>query len=105
MSLRADSHGPGRRSLSPDELADLEELFDEIDEDGDERLQFAEFSQLLDDLGVEMQSEELRGGSARSTRTAMERSTSRSSSTGGASDKARGMPRTTRDIPRSSISR
>ena len=62
MSLRDDPHGPARRSLSPDELADLEELFDEVDEDGDQRLQFAEFSQLLDDLGVDMQSEELRAG-------------------------------------------
>jgi Ca2+-binding EF-hand superfamily protein len=62
MGLHGNSHGPAKRPLSGDELADLEELFDQIDEDGDQRIQFAEFSQLLDDLGADMQYEEQRTG-------------------------------------------
>ena len=62
MGAHSDSHGPVRRFLSGDELADLEELFDEVDEDGDHRIQFAEFSQLLDDLGTDMEYEEMRNG-------------------------------------------
>ena len=43
----------GRRPLSSDELADLDEQFDECDADGDQRIDFGEFSQLLDSLGSE----------------------------------------------------
>jgi hypothetical protein len=62
MATHGNPHGPAKRSLSGDELADLEELFDEIDEDGDQRIQFTEFSQLLDDLGADMGYEEQRAG-------------------------------------------
>ena len=40
-----------RRPLSSDELADLDEQFDECDVDGDQRIDFIEFSQLLENLG------------------------------------------------------
>lgn len=62
MGAHSDSHGPLRRPLSGDDLADLEELFDEADEDGDQKIQFAEFSQLLDSLGADMEYEEMRSG-------------------------------------------
>ena len=62
MGVQGNSHGPAKRSLSGDELADLEELFDDVDEDGDNRIQFPEFSQLLDDLGADMEYEEMRAG-------------------------------------------
>lgn len=62
MGAHSDSHGPIRRSLSGDDLADLELLFDEVDEDGDQKIQFAEFSQVLDSLGADMQYEEMRNG-------------------------------------------
>jgi Ca2+-binding EF-hand superfamily protein len=42
------------RSLSSDELADLDEQFDECDADGDQRIDFAEFGQLLENLGSEL---------------------------------------------------
>jgi Ca2+-binding EF-hand superfamily protein len=44
----------GRRPLNSDELADLDEQFDECDADGDQRIDFGEFSQLLDSLGSEV---------------------------------------------------
>jgi Ca2+-binding EF-hand superfamily protein len=62
MATQGNPHGPAKRSLSGDELADLEELFDEIDEDGDQRIQFTGFSQLLEDLGADMEYEEQRAG-------------------------------------------
>jgi len=44
---------PQRQSshLGSDDLADLEEQFDECDSDGDERIDLTEFSQLLGKLG------------------------------------------------------
>jgi Ca2+-binding EF-hand superfamily protein len=48
--------------LTGDDLADLEELFDEADEDGDRRIEFPAFAQLLDDLGADMEYDELRTG-------------------------------------------
>jgi Ca2+-binding EF-hand superfamily protein len=50
-------HNPDRRKkvpLSGDELADIEEQFDECDADGDQRIDFMEFSQLLDNLGADI---------------------------------------------------
>ncbi len=44
----------GRRPLGSDELADLDEQFDECDADGDQRIDFGEFSQLLENLGSEV---------------------------------------------------
>lgn len=50
---------PGsRRPLSSDELADLTEQFEFCDIDGDGRIGLAEFSQLLDALGVEIPASE-----------------------------------------------
>ena len=43
-----------RRPLSSDELADLDEQFDECDADGDQRIDFTEFSQLLENLGSDV---------------------------------------------------
>jgi Ca2+-binding EF-hand superfamily protein len=43
-----------RRPLSSDDLADLDEQFDECDADGDQRIDFTEFSQLLENLGSEV---------------------------------------------------
>jgi Ca2+-binding EF-hand superfamily protein len=54
MTATRDPHGPTRRALSADEIADLEEQFDECDADGDQRIDFAEFSQLLENLGPEV---------------------------------------------------
>jgi Ca2+-binding EF-hand superfamily protein len=46
---------PGKgRPLTSDELADVQEQFDECDADGDQRIDFAEYSQLLDNLGVKL---------------------------------------------------
>ena len=42
------------RRLSGDELADAQEQFDECDLDGDQRISYAEFTQLLDNLGAEI---------------------------------------------------
>lgn len=52
---------PARRPLSSDELADLDEQFDACDEDGDQRIDFTEFSQLLENLGSEVPPEHRRG--------------------------------------------
>jgi Ca2+-binding EF-hand superfamily protein len=54
MSSKHESPPPGRRPLSSDELADLDEQFDECDADGDQRIDFTEFSQLLENLGSEV---------------------------------------------------
>lgn len=54
MTARRDSHRSGRRLLSSDELADCEEQFDECDGDGDGRIDFTEFSQLLENLGSDV---------------------------------------------------
>ncbi|MBX5461145.1 MAG: EF-hand domain-containing protein [Steroidobacteraceae bacterium] len=43
-----------RRPLTNDEIADLQEQFDECDADGDARIDFTEFSQLLENLGSEV---------------------------------------------------
>jgi Ca2+-binding EF-hand superfamily protein len=51
-----------RRPLSGDELADLTEQFDECDADGDGRIDFTEFSQLLEHLGSEVPPEKRRAG-------------------------------------------
>jgi len=51
---------PQRRPLSGDELADLEEQFDECDADGDQRIVFAEFQELLENLGSELSSDQQR---------------------------------------------
>jgi len=40
--------------MTSDELADAEEMFDEFDADGDQRIDFTEFSLLLDNLGAEV---------------------------------------------------
>ncbi len=61
MSIESHPPAPGRR-MSADELADFEEVFDSLDEDGDRRITFAEFSQLLDDLGADMGHEEIHAG-------------------------------------------
>jgi Ca2+-binding EF-hand superfamily protein len=45
---------PQRRALSGDDLADIEGQFDECDVDGDQRIDFAEFSQLLENLGADI---------------------------------------------------
>lgn len=45
---------PEARFLSGDELQDLAEQFDECDADGDGRIDFSEFSQLLEKLGSEL---------------------------------------------------
>lgn len=45
---------PRSRPLTSDELADAEEQFDECDADGDQRIDFTEYSQLLDNLGAEI---------------------------------------------------
>lgn len=54
MTTTHNPHRAERRPLSSDELADLEEQFDECDADGDQRIDFAEFSQLLDNLGSQV---------------------------------------------------
>jgi Ca2+-binding EF-hand superfamily protein len=54
MISRRISPAFGRRNLSSDELADCEEQFDECDADGDQRMDFTEFSQLLEKLGSEV---------------------------------------------------
>jgi len=50
-----------RRPLSSDDLADLDEQFDECDVDGDQRIDFIEFSQLLENLGWEVPPPQRRG--------------------------------------------
>ena len=49
-------NGPpsARRPVGSDDLADVDEQFDECDVDGDQRIDFAEFSQLLENLGSEV---------------------------------------------------
>lgn len=50
-----------RRPLSGDDLADLDEQFDECDADGDQRIDFTEFSQLLEKLGSQVAPAHRRG--------------------------------------------
>lgn len=52
---------PARRPLSGDELADIEEQFDECDADGDQRIDFTEFAQLLENLGADVPPAQRRG--------------------------------------------
>jgi len=54
MVSKQNPSGFVRRALSSDELADLDEQFDECDADGDQRIDFIEFSQLLENLGSEV---------------------------------------------------
>lgn len=54
MADKRNPPRPVRRPLSSDELADLAEQFDECDADGDQRIDFTEFSQLLENLGSEV---------------------------------------------------
>jgi Ca2+-binding EF-hand superfamily protein len=42
------------RPLTSDELADAEEQFDVCDLDGDQHIDFTEYSKLLDNLGADM---------------------------------------------------
>ncbi len=49
-----------RRPFDRVELADVEEQFDECDADGDQRIDFAEFSTLLGMLGSEMRAAQRR---------------------------------------------
>lgn len=49
-----------RRPLSADELHDLQEQFDACDADGDQRISFTEFSELLENLGSELLPEQRR---------------------------------------------
>jgi Ca2+-binding EF-hand superfamily protein len=51
---------PRRRPLTSEELADAQEHFHECDLDGDHRIDFTEYSNLLDRLGVEMPSAQRR---------------------------------------------
>jgi Ca2+-binding EF-hand superfamily protein len=44
--------------LGPDALDDLRGRFEEYDDDGDGRIDFAEFVELLDELGDELSREE-----------------------------------------------
>jgi Ca2+-binding EF-hand superfamily protein len=55
--MTGSKHNPppsARRPLSGDDLADLDEQFDECDVDGDQRIDFIEFSQLVENLGSEV---------------------------------------------------
>ena len=54
MTTRRETQPRKGRALTSDELADAQEQFDECDTDGDQRIDFAEYSQLLDSLGVEL---------------------------------------------------
>lgn len=54
MTTRREAQPGKGRALTSDELADAQEQFDECDADGDQRIDFAEYSQLLDNLGVEL---------------------------------------------------
>jgi Ca2+-binding EF-hand superfamily protein len=54
MTTPRDPGRPGKRPLTSDDLADAEEQFDECDADGDQRIDFTEYSQLLDNLGAEV---------------------------------------------------
>ena len=53
---------PRGRPFTSDELADAQEHFDECDLDGDQRIDFAEYSKLLDRLGIAMPSAQRRNG-------------------------------------------
>jgi Ca2+-binding EF-hand superfamily protein len=44
----------GSRPLTREELADIEEQFDSCDLDGDQRIDFTEYSNLMDSLGAEI---------------------------------------------------
>jgi Ca2+-binding EF-hand superfamily protein len=54
MATRREAQRGKGRALTSDELADAEEQFDECDTDGDRRIDFAEYSQLVENLGLEL---------------------------------------------------
>jgi Ca2+-binding EF-hand superfamily protein len=54
MSTKDNASPSLRRPLSSDDLADVDEQFDECDADGDQRIDVTEFSQLLENLGSEV---------------------------------------------------
>jgi Ca2+-binding EF-hand superfamily protein len=54
MNSERKPQSPLRRPLTGDELADLDEQFDECDADGDQRIDFTEFVELLEKLGSEL---------------------------------------------------
>jgi Ca2+-binding EF-hand superfamily protein len=54
MSSKRKPSSVAKRPLSSDELADLGQQFDACDADGDQRIDFTEFAQLLEDLGSEL---------------------------------------------------
>lgn len=59
--IRRDTNPPASSPLTSDELADLAEQFDECDADGDQRIDFTEFSQLLENLGSDVPMAQRRG--------------------------------------------
>jgi len=61
MSTKDDPPLRSRRPLSSDDLADAAEQFDDCDADGDQRIDFTEFSQLLENLGSEVPPMQRRG--------------------------------------------
>lgn len=52
MATRREAQRRKGRALTGDELADAEEQFDACDTNGDRRIDFAEYSQLLENLGL-----------------------------------------------------
>jgi len=54
MTTPRDPKRPKGRPLTSDDLADAEEQFDECDADGDQRIDFTEYSQLLDNLAADV---------------------------------------------------
>jgi Ca2+-binding EF-hand superfamily protein len=52
--IRRNTNPRASGPLTSDELADLAEQFDECDADGDQRIDFTEFSQLLENLGSDI---------------------------------------------------
>jgi Ca2+-binding EF-hand superfamily protein len=54
MTTPRNPERPKGRPLTSDDLADAEEQFDECDADGDQRIDFTEYSQLLDNLGADV---------------------------------------------------
>lgn len=61
MKTPESGTGQGGHALSADELADLTEHFDECDLNGDRRIDFLEFSELLERLGSDLDAPERRG--------------------------------------------
>jgi Ca2+-binding EF-hand superfamily protein len=54
MNSTRKPRSSARPPLSGDDLADIDEQFDECDANGDQRIDFTEFSQLLEQLGSEL---------------------------------------------------